>query len=251
MAYITLSKLKEYLGSNSTEFEDSELEEIIEEVNSEINQQLNVYIFREYVTYINETRENTIDGSNTIFYTKNYLGKYFGDSNGDGLITTADIKVYSVDSNGTETNLTVSSIDDTKMSITLSSAPDSVGLYIDYSFSYYDMNTPDKRIARLAKYLSLSYCYYELEFDLIGTSVRMGNISYSGINTNSKTAKYKNKYEDLLKDLKVYGSSKNRPVKFNETKIPNYRPNKFYGYSGYKTTTEHSNNQPAIYRIEG
>jgi hypothetical protein len=111
------------------------------------------------------------------------------------------------------------------------------------------MKTPDRRIKRLAKYLSLAYCYFELELDLIGTSTKMGNISISGINTNSKTAKYNNRYNKLLNDLKAYGTAKNKPTTFNESKPLNYRPNKYYGYRGYYRVAETSTlqNYDAIY----
>ena len=233
MAIITLAELKVYLGDKATEFTDAELEAIIDEVNSEVQQELNVDIFREYVAYISRARKNLINGDNTTYYIFNYLDKYFADRNGDGSVTIADVKVYAVDQGGTETIPTISSIDNDNKSLTLETAPENVQLYIDYSYSFYDMFTPDNRIKRLAKYLSLSYCYFELELDLVGTSVKMGNISYSGINTNSKTSKYKNRYTKLLNELKAYGTAKNKPTTFNVTKPLNYRPTKYYGYRGY------------------
>lgn len=233
MAIITLIELKSYLGSKSINFEDSDLEFIIEDVNSEIQQELNVDVFREPLLHINKTRQNLINGSNKTFYIKNYIDKWFADKNGDGSVTVADMIIYSVDSDGITTNPTISSLNNNDRSITLETAPENVKLYFDYSYSFYDMLTPDKRIKKLAKYLALSYSYFELELDLIGTSIKMGNISYSGVNTNSKTAKYKNKYLALLKDLKVYGTSKNKPVNFKIAQYANYRPDKTYGYRNY------------------
>lgn len=233
MTIITSTELKTYLGSKASSFTNAELNAIISEVNLEIQQELNVDIFREYITYISRARQNNINGTNTTFYIFNYLDKFFADRNGDGSVTIADMKIYAVDSEGVETNPTISSFDNANRSITLATAPESVQLYIDYSYSFYDMDTPDNRIKILAKYLSLSYCYFELELDLVGTSVKMGNISYSGINTNSKTSKYNKRYMKLLNELKTYGTSKNKPTEFKITKPLNYRPDRKYGYRGH------------------
>lgn len=236
MAIITLAELQTYLGSKASEFTDAELEAIIEEVNSEVQQELNVDIFRECIRYISLTRQNEVDGTNTTFYIRNYIDKWFADKSGDGSVTISDVKIYAIDGEGTETNPTVSSIDNDDRSLTLETAPEDVTLWIDYSYSFYDMFTPDNRIKILAKYLALSYSYFELELDLIGTSIKMGNQSMSGINTNSKTAKYRNKYNKLLSELKAYGTSKNKPTTFNIVKPANYRPDKVYGYRNYDIT---------------
>ncbi len=233
MAIITLTELKTYLGDKATELEDTELEAIISEVNSVIQQELNVDVFRECIKYINLTRQNLIDGENKTYYIKNYVNKWFADKNGDGSITVEDVKIYTIDNDGVETNPTISSIDNTKRSITLETAPENVTMYLDYSYSFYDMSTPDNRIKKLAKYLALAYCYFEIDFDLVGTSIKMGNQSISGIGTNSRTAKYNKRYEYLLKELLAYGTSKNKPVNFNVTKPLNYRPSKYYGYRNW------------------
>lgn len=238
MAIITLVELKVYLGDKSSEFTDAELEAIIEEVNTEVQQELNVDIFREPILYISRSRKNNIDGSNTTYYVRNYVDKNFADRNGDGSITITDFKVHVVAPDGPETLATITSFDYATSSIVLSEAYETVRLYISYAYSFFDMDTPDNRIKKLAKYLALSYSYFEIELDLIGTSAKMGNISLSGINTNSKTAKYQRRYESLLKDLKAYGTAKNKPTTFNATKPLNYRPNKTYGYIGYYNVAE-------------
>lgn len=238
MTILTVAELKSHLGSQVSEFSQEDLENIVEDVITEIQSELNVDIFREYMVYMDRTRKNSVNGTNTTFYIYNYLDKWFADRNGDGSVTIADVIVYAVDSVGTETKPTISSIDNDNRSITLETAPESVRLFIDYSYSFFDMSTPDRRIKRLAKYLALTYSYFELELDLIGTSAKMGNISLSGINTNSKTAKYKNRYEALLKELKAYGTAKNKPTIFNVTKPLNYRPSKHYGYRYFYPTAE-------------
>ena len=57
--------------------------------------------------YISYDKENTIDGSNTSFWTQKYP---IGDLDDDMDVDTDDIKVYQYSSDGTKTQVTVSSI---------------------------------------------------------------------------------------------------------------------------------------------
>lgn len=224
MAYISLATLQDALGTDSPSFTDAQLNAIITRETTRINHKLNTKVIRERIEYINDTKKNQINDSNTTFYVREWFGKYFGDMNNSGTVTVADITVISRDSDGTETELTVSSIDNDNMGFTLSSAPSSdVTLYVTYTYSYFDMQTPDQNIQDLARYLCLSSCYFDIEIDLIGTSTRAGNISISGLDKNTKTHKYKNKADALLSDLINYGSRKREPKRFNESMRRRYR----------------------------
>lgn len=250
MAYITLAELQSTIGATDVvNFTESQLNAKITRQNAKINRELNVQVIRERVCYINESKKNEINGTNATFHVRNWFGLSFGDLNDDGVITTDDIEVVSRDTDGTETTLTVSSIDNDNMEFTLSSAPASTtDLFVTYDYSYYDMATPDQNIKELARFLCLSSVYFDLEFDLIGTSAKAGNISVSGLDKNTKTTKYKKKADDLLSRLKSFGSSKRRPVTFNIARQRRYRREGYlsnpnldgdYDYSHYPYDRHH------------
>lgn len=219
MAYIDIQTIKDNLGSiDPTKINDTLIENSISEATRIINQNTNTKVIREKIQYIDEVRDNDIDGENKTYYIKNWKNKYLGDTNDDGEITTADLKVYSVDSDNVETQLTISSINYEDNSFTLETAPEDVDLYVTYAYSYFDMDTPDKLITLLAKYLSLSECYFLIENDLVGTSAKMGNMSVSGLDKSSKTIKNKQRADALLSELKAFGTSNVLPIPFEVAK---------------------------------
>lgn len=224
MSYITLAELKSAIGESEVgNFTDSQLNSKIVRESTKINNALNTQVVREIICYINNFKTNKINGTNTTFYVRNWYGKWFSDTDDDGEVTITDVKVVSRATDGTETELTVSSIDNDNMGFTLSSAPDSdVKLFVTYDYSYFDMQTPNQNIKEVARYMCLSSVYFDLEFDLIGTSQKAGSISISGLDKNTKTHKYKNKADSLMSWLKGFGSSKRKPVTFNVARRRRY-----------------------------
>ena len=219
MAYISIQTIKDNLGSvDPAKINDALIEKAILEATRIINQNTNTKVVREKIQYLDEIRKNSIDGVNKTYYIKNWKNKYFGDLNDDGEINASDLIVYSVDSNNVETKLNISNISYEDNSFTLEDAPENVDLYVTYSYSYFDMNTPDKLITLLAKYLTLAECYFLIENDLIGTSAKMGNMSVSGLDKNSKTIKNKKRADELLSELKAFGTSNVLPIPFEVAK---------------------------------
>lgn len=254
MTYITLAELKSAIGEDKVgNFTDAQLNAKITRENTKINRELNTIVTREFIRYINESKTNKVDDSNTTFYVVNWFGKWFSDVNNDGTVTIADIKVISRATDGIETELTVSSVDNDNMGFTLSTAPSStVELFVTYDYSYFDMSTPDQNIKELARYLCLESVYFDLEFDLIGTSQKAGNISISGLDKNTKTHKYQNKAMSLLNFLKSFASSKRKPVMFNVARQrryiragylshPNYNESPTNVYYPYNASYTYSN----------
>jgi len=83
--------------------------------------------------------------------------------NNDGSVTTSDIIVYMVDSDGTETTPTISSVDHDDGKFVLSSAPTSgYRLYVTYEWAYKDVSTPDPLVELACTFLTASYCYAKL-----------------------------------------------------------------------------------------
>jgi len=148
---------------STSDISNSDITSIIDEATKELNGLINVREVRENIGYIDSTRKNSIDSSNTTFYVKNWEGKFLADMNNDGTVSNSDIKVYQVDSNGTETELTVSTITHNEGKFVLSSAPVSgVRLYVTYEWCYKDVSTPDELIKLACIFLTSAYCYAKL-----------------------------------------------------------------------------------------
>ena len=163
MAYTTYSSIRLLTNISTNDISNSDITSIIAESTKELNRLINVKEIREPVDYLDSTRKNSIDGSNTTFYVKNWKGKYLADMDNDGDVDTSDIIVYQVASDGTETTLTVSSITHNEGKFVLSSAPSSgVSLYVTYEWCYKDVSTPDNLISLACAYLTAAYCYAKL-----------------------------------------------------------------------------------------
>ena len=154
---------------------DEDVTSIIAEATKELNRMINVRVIRERILYIDETRENKVDGSNTTYYVKNWKGKFLADMDNDGGVDTGDVIVYQIDSDGTETKPTISAIDGDGCYITLTTAPSSgVRLYITYEWCWKDVATPDPLIKLACILLSAAYCYAKINIGM-APQVAFGN----------------------------------------------------------------------------
>ena len=109
MAYTDYSKINLLTNLTSSDVSDADVKSIIAEATKELNQEINVRINREQISYIDNTRENKIDGSNVTYYVKNWR-KFIADMDNDGIITPEDVVVYSISSDGTETKVAVKTV---------------------------------------------------------------------------------------------------------------------------------------------
>jgi hypothetical protein len=198
MAFCEPKTIQNLTGIDTDTYEDDEISDFIMFAQREVLSNIQQKVLREYVTFIDNTRQNNINGTNTTFYFKNWKGNYLGDMDYDGDVDTDDIKVYSVDSNGTETELTVTSVDYENMSFTLSSAPSNVELYVTYCYSPFDLVLPDPFVSQVTAYLASAYVSIS---DGSDDSFRAGNVSFGG-NTKGITGnKYYQKYQELMTTL--------------------------------------------------
>ena len=158
--YCTASDVRLLTNLTTTDISNSDMISIIAQATTQLNQDINVYVHREFVSYIDQTRDNLINGSNTNFYVRNWKGKFLADRNNDGSVTTSDIIVYQVDSDGNETTPTISSIDDDDCKITLTTAPTSNNrYYIEYAYSSVREGTVDPRVRLATIFLASAYGY--------------------------------------------------------------------------------------------
>ena len=163
MAYCTVAQVRLLSGLKDTEVGDDDINLLIAFATAEVNKQINIPIFREQIRALDSTRENEIDAVNTIYsvFWSNRPGLaeqwFIGDQDNDGDVDTSDITVHQVESDGTETTLTVSSIDPSAGSFVLSAAPDNtVRLYVSYQKVPVSESTPDILIQLATAYLSAS-----------------------------------------------------------------------------------------------
>lgn len=135
-AYCTIQDIRAFTNLTTSDISDSDLLEIMLRSQPQINPDLNIRVIREPVKFIDNTRENRINGTNTTYYIQNWRGNYIADNNNDGDVTISDIIYYQVTSTGTETTIAASTIDDDDGSFVLSTAPGTTTTgYITYSYS--------------------------------------------------------------------------------------------------------------------
>ena len=201
MVWSTTEDVRLLTGLDEYDIEDGELELLIDAAQKEVLLKINNRIVREKVSQIDDTRTNKIDGSNTTYYVSNWKGNFISDNNFDLSITTADIEVVSVDSDGNETTLTVSSISSSGGSFVLSSAPSNVDLYVSYSFSYHDPETPNPLLKLASEYLAGAYSYMRINSSQ-NKQVKFGNVSVTnGVGDNGSYLFLYNKYQDIMRQL--------------------------------------------------
>jgi len=158
MAYCSVDDVRLLSNITSSQIDDTTMSTYIQLATEKLNSDVCAMVYDEKVEYIDEVRQNDIDGSNTVYYGKNL---YLADMDNDGDVDKDDVEVYSVDGDGNKTYLTVSSVDDKEGKITLSSAPSGVDLYINYRFCPVRYN--DDLMKRACAALANAYAHARLE----------------------------------------------------------------------------------------
>ena len=134
-AYCTIDDVKEIMDVPST-ITDISIFKLARIASLHLNQDIQVHVYKEKIEYIDNIKTNKINGTNKVFYTKNWP---IGDMDNDFMVDEDDVTVYKVRTvNGeeTETEVTVSSVDAENGKITLESAPESDSvLYVTYVYT--------------------------------------------------------------------------------------------------------------------
>lgn len=164
IAYCTASEVRTLTGITLSDVSDSDLNEFISYAVQELNHAISVKVVRERVDRIDNTRTNTIDGSNTTFYVKHWKDYYIGDLNNDGTVDENDVIVYLVSGDGTETKATVSSVSPSEGKFVLASAPQSgVKMYVTYCYTPYDVSEPHALVKLACIYLTAALVYSRID----------------------------------------------------------------------------------------
>ena len=215
MVWTTSTSVRLVTGLTSSDIGDTDLDSLISSAQKEVLLQTNINITRELVKYLDETRENLIDESNTTYYVSNWKGTYLSDRDFDLDVDVDDVEVFSVNSDGTETSLTISSITYNEGKIVLSSAPNNVDLYITYTYNYFDPVTPNPLLKLATEYLAGAYAYMRID-SKNKKNVKFGNTSITNFNQGESTYYFLfNKYLDIIRQLNestnggaIWGTSK-------------------------------------------
>ena len=204
MALTSVSKVRLLTNITSSQVNDTDMESLIAEATKEIMAKINIKVTRESISYIDGTRQNDIDGSNTTYYIKNWKGNWISDYNYDGSIDTSDITVYAVASDDTETTATVSSITSSEGKFVLDTAyASSYNLYVTYAYTFIDPETPDPLLELACTYLTAAYAYLKRDAGLDGTQ-KFGNVTINQ-KLSSSYGEYYNRYKEIMNRLQNDG----------------------------------------------
>jgi len=161
--FCSINDVRDIANITSDDLTDTEIYKLINHSMQQLNADVTTLVTRERIGYLDETRENKIDSSNTTYYVKNWKGRYIADFDDDGDVDTGDITVYAVDSNGTETEATISSITPNEGKFVLGTAYDSsYDLYVTYKWAFVSQSNPDKLIITACAYLTAALAFEKI-----------------------------------------------------------------------------------------
>lgn len=201
IGYCSLNDIRHISHLSTTDISDTEMYEILKLSMAQLNADINTEIIREPVFYIDNTRKNLINNSNTDYYVKNWK-KYIGDRDDDGDVDSSDVIVYQVASDGTETELTVSSVDANNGKITLETAPaSSVRLYVTYNYTPVSVSDPHQLVKLACAYLTSYRCYNFKDFGTAG-DVKFGTFAVKKARGKESTVeKLDSQYQKIIRQI--------------------------------------------------
>jgi hypothetical protein len=175
VGYCSMADFRAVTNLTTSCISDSDVYDLITMAAYQINGDLNTKVIRERIDYIDSTRQNLVDGSNTTYYVKNWKGKYLADFNNDSLVNTEDVTIYAIDSDGTETTPTIDSIDVDEGKIVLSEAQSNKTLYVTYAWSYIDESVPARPLRLACAFLTAALAQARINIGR-APQIQMGNL---------------------------------------------------------------------------
>lgn len=214
MQWATIDLVRKLTKTSSSDFSDLEITSFIAEAQRKVCSDLTTIIIREKVEYIDSYRSNNIDGSNTTFFMRNWLGNNLSDLNFDNEVNTKDVKVYILNtSTNTETEVVPASIDINNCSFTLSSAPVSNSIiYVTYSYIGTDPYRPNSLLSSCVAYLAGSYMFLGED----GFEVRFGNVVLKPGKDGGRGKQFHEEYKNLLFTLQISSLSSSKVGSMDE-----------------------------------
>ena len=216
MVWTSATEVRLLTGLTTSDISDADINSLIQAAQKEVLLQINNKVIREEVEFIDNTRENKIDGSNTTYYIKNWKGNFLSDANYDLTVAIADVELISIDNNdATEAEVSLSSITYDEGKFVTSSAQDNVRLVVSHVYSYFNPVTPDPLLKLAAEYLAGAYSYMRIESSQ-KKQVKFGNVSITNsVGDESSYNFLYSKYMDIIRQLNetngngaIWGTSK-------------------------------------------
>lgn len=166
--YCTVQDVRAITNVNSSDVTDTNLANLIDMAGSQLNHDIQVYRFEERIMRIDDTRPNTIDGTNKQFFVRFWP---IGDMNNDKTVDISDVHVYTVQDDGTKSQVTVESINPDEGYFTLSIAPDpSISrLIVTYYSASLSVAQPHPLVKMACMWLAAAWAYTKIN---IGKSPR-------------------------------------------------------------------------------
>lgn len=195
LGYCVPQDIYDFTNIECKKIDELTLSKYIELATAQINRDISVEICKEVIRQVDDTKLNTINGVNTTFYTQNYP---IGDLNNDGEVTTEDIKVYSIDVDGTRTELSVTSITPNTGQFVLSSAPtttDLARIELEYVVTPVTVHDPHPLVRLACIYLAAGYAYSKINIGK-AKSMRFGTMSF--IRHLESVDEYMKKYDSII-----------------------------------------------------
>lgn len=198
VGYCTPEDLEDFTNLDTTDITSEEYCRIIPLAGAQLNHDIQTYHFEEEVLFIDDTKENNIDGVNTTFYVKHF---HIGDATGDLEVTVGDIEVIRVDKDGVRNVETVSSINPTTGQFVLATAPTAANtnrLLVTYYDSPLSVNDPHPLVRLACIYLVASIAYSKINIGK-ATTVKFGSQTF--VRHMKSYAEYFAKYKKIIHQI--------------------------------------------------
>jgi len=180
---------------------DSAINSIIALAVPKINKEINGIVREEDVDYIDDVRENKIDGSNKTFYTRKSFIWFLGDYNNDGSVTTGDVLVYEYTTDDVKSQLTVSAVDETGK-ITLATAPAATSdVTMTYAYAPVSEYTPDPLLKIACAQLVTAMAFSKINAT-DWSRISLGKLTVARPRMDRPFYEYKQQYDETLHLLK-------------------------------------------------
>ena len=204
-AYCSVEDVK-YVTDVPSDVTDIEIFKLARIASMKINEDIQTHVFREKIEYIDNIKTNKIDGSNKVFYTKNFP---VGDMNNDYMVDETDVKVYKqriVSGEYTETELTVSSVDAENGKITLQDAPESDSiLYVTYVYTprHYPVYPAHELVRRATAYFTAFLLKTRITGEVTRYTLDRLTIVKGGQDARTEQLRYKELVQHMFDGIEI------------------------------------------------
>ena len=213
MAFASIDRVRLLSGLSTSDVSDGYLQAIINYATEQVNADISRKVTLEKVDYLDDFRPNTIDTSNTTFYTRNSWKWALGDLNNTGVLDTEDIECWEYKSDNTRSQLTIDTID-SNGTFTLTTAPDATSdVKITYTFQPLDLT--HALVKDACAYLSASMSYTRIspaDFNKVEIGrLKFENKGGGGVHGGGAAGTLMTKYDTIIRKIDYLGFEVSKP----------------------------------------